>query len=242
MTLEVERHGNVAIVTLNRPEAMNALNADLRSEIEKTFGALSTDCDVGAIILTGSGNGAFCAGLDRKELEGGLDALRDVTSDFIRRVSGCTKPVVGAVNGPAITGGFELALACDVLVASESAWFADTHASLGIVPQGGLSQVLPRLVGTQRAKLVSLFGERICALEALSWGLVQRVVPQGELLDVAQAMAARAADHDASAVRSIKKLMDDGFQITFRDALKLEQEVASLAGQCHARHIGPRVQ
>ena len=141
-----------AVVTLHRPEARNALNAALRAELHRVLRDLDGDESVAAVVLTGS-DPAFCAGLDLKELAASPESLRggfDDAADLRRPVPTMTKPLIGAVNGVAVTGGFELALACDFLVASEHARFADTHARVGIMPGWGLSVLLPQAVGVRR--------------------------------------------------------------------------------------------
>ena len=152
----IDRKGAVASVTLNRPDAMNALSAELRDAITRAFLELAEDEEVRVVILTGAGR-AFCAGLDLKELGSAERPANEfaggVLIDAVRRFPG---PVIAAVNGFAITGGFELALACDFIVASSEARFADTHARVGILPGWGLSQKLPRLIGTIFSLLGSL--------------------------------------------------------------------------------------
>ncbi|MGB1068739.1 MAG: enoyl-CoA hydratase-related protein, partial [Henriciella sp.] len=148
----VERDGPVAIVTMNRPEAMNALNRALRRELVLTFRSLAEDPDIRAAVLTGNGR-AFTAGVDLKEA-GEVGFALGVDGGDIDLIEGLSQfpwPIIGAINGFAITGGFELALACDVLLASENARFADTHARVGIMPGWGLSQKLSRLIGISRA-------------------------------------------------------------------------------------------
>ncbi len=140
---------NVATVTLNRPEQMNALSADLRAELSRAFAQLNEDATIKVVILTGAGERAFCAGLDLKELGGGASIGTTVMdpNDPVSVLNHFEKPIIGAINGVAITGGFELALACDVLIASTNARFADTHARVGIMPAWGLSQKLSRMIG-----------------------------------------------------------------------------------------------
>ena len=137
--ITVSKDQHVTRITLNRPEAMNALSKALRSALRDAMVALDQDPDVSVVVLTGAGERAFTAGLDLKELGGDPDAMsaandQDARSNPVRAVETCRKPVIGAINGVAITGGFELALACDVLIASENARFADTHARIGIMP------------------------------------------------------------------------------------------------------------
>jgi enoyl-CoA hydratase len=175
--LLVERGAGVATLTLNRPEAMNALSHELRQALTRGFRELAQDEAVRVVILTGAGK-SFCAGLDLKELGSRdgqpLGAFTD--AEMMAAIRGFPGPVIGAVNGFAITGGFELALACDLLIASQEARFADTHARVGILPGWGLSQKLPRLIGIGRAKELSFTGNFIGAEQALAWGLVNRVV------------------------------------------------------------------
>jgi enoyl-CoA hydratase len=168
--LLVEKSGGIATITLNRPEALNALNAELRLAIETTFRDLAKDDEVRVAILTGAGR-AFSAGIDLKELSRGrMESSGAADYDMIGAIRDFGAPLIGAVNGHAITGGFELALACDLLIASENAQFGDTHARVGIVPGWALSQKLPRLIGIARAKELSLTGNFIGAEQAERWG------------------------------------------------------------------------
>ena len=151
MTLTIDRQDAIAIVTLNRPEAMNAMSKVMRSALYEAMIELNQDDAIRVIILTGAGR-AFTAGLDLKELSTDPLAMGDATAEKpeanpVRAIEISTKPVIGAINGVAITGGFEVALACDVLIASTAARFADTHGRVGIMPGWGLSQKLSRLIG-----------------------------------------------------------------------------------------------
>lgn len=224
--IDVEKQDGIATVTLQRPEARNALSRALRTAIATTFRNLAEDDEVGAIVLTGAGK-AFSAGIDLKELgsqgpsEGGGGELARI-EDCVRAMETCPKPIVGAVNGFAITGGFELALACDVLIGSPEARFADTHARVGILPGWGLSQKLPRLIGIQRAKLVSLTGNFVAAEEAERWGLLARVVPAPELVATAQALARDMASCVPEAMRAVKRMIDEGFAMNYGDSRAYE--------------------
>ena len=228
MLVTTDLRDGVALVTLNRPEAMNALSKQMRAEIAQTFAALNADDGVRAIVLTGAGK-AFTAGLDLKELGSDASAMGAANATEAERnpviaIERCTKPVVGAINGAAITGGFELALACDILVASTEAKFADTHARVGIMPGWGLSQKLSRLIGISRAKEASLTGNFIDAETAEAWGLVNRVVSPAFLLETALKIAADIASAPAGTVQAYKRLIDDGFALPFADAIRLERE------------------
>lgn len=230
----IDRDGPIATVTLNRPDAMNALSRALRAELAAAFKALDADDGVRVVILTGSGDRAFTAGLDLKELGADAAALADANAtdadaNPVKAVEQCRKPVIGAINGVAITGGFELALACDILIASERARFADTHARVGIMPGWGLSQKLSRLIGIYRAKEVSLSGNFIDAKTAEAWGLVNRVVAPDALLDAAKRLAADIANAPAHGVQTYKRIIDEGFGETFADAMKTEHRLSSQA-------------
>jgi enoyl-CoA hydratase len=240
----VSRDDAVAIVTLNRPEAMNALSAALRVELADALAVLDADDSVRAIVLTGAGERAFTAGLDLKELgESGLAAANDqgTRSNPAKAIEACRKPVIGAINGVAITGGFEVALACDVLIASTNARFADTHARVGILPGWGLSQKLSRLIGIYRARELSLSGNFLDAETAERWGLVNRVVSPEELLPAAVKLAQDMAGIDPAMVQSYKALINDGFARSLGDGLALEHEVSSAAnGQVSAEAVEAR--
>lgn len=221
--------GGVAIVTLNRPEAMNALSRALRAELAAAMRTVEADADIRAVVLTGAGTRAFTAGLDLKELGADTANLGAANADGaddnpVRAVELCSKPVIGAINGVAITGGFELALACDVLIASENARFADTHARVGIMPGWGLSQKLSRIIGISRAKELSFTGNFLDAATAERWGLVNRVVAADDLLPVATALARDMAGIDPAMVATYKALIDEGYGASFGDALAIEQQ------------------
>ncbi len=226
----------IAVVTLNRPEAMNALSAALRAELAEAMTSLEADETVRVIILTGAGDKAFTAGLDLKELGADTGNLGDANAEDARRnpvkaIEGCTKPVIGAINGVAITGGFEVALACDVLIASTHARFADTHARVGIMPGWGLSQKLSRLIGIYRARELSFTGNFLDAQTACDWGLVNRVVAPDALLPEARALARDMASIDPAMLRNYKKLINQGFDRNFAEGLTLEAEMSTAANR-----------
>ena len=185
--LLVERETAVATVTLNRPNQMNALNAELRIALGDALAELEADPEIRAVVLTGAGR-AFCAGMDLKEIGGGSEgqtgyelsvAGQDAMRAGFENFSG---PVIAAVNGAAATAGFEMALACDIIFVAKGAKFLDTHARVGIVPGWGLSQRLPRIIGINRAKEVSLSGNALTAERAYEWGLANRVCEAETLL------------------------------------------------------------
>jgi len=222
-TIIKEKKERVALVTLNRPENMNAINPTLRRELAAAIEEVGQDPEIDVLILTGAGR-AFCAGVDLKELEknAGDETLSTFPSvwDQLRLLS---KPTIAAVNGFAITGGLEFALCCDIIIASENAKFADTHARVGVLPGGGMTQILPRLVGMNKAKEMSFTGNFVTSVEALQFGLVNRVVPAEELLDAALSLAADIVNNDQVAVRKIKGIITRGEGKTIDDAITMEQ-------------------
>ena len=229
--LLVEKSEGIATLILNRPEARNALNRALRDAIREAFAALRDDAAVGAVILTGAGP-AFCAGLDLKELsqpgaDRGGDRPQETAHDIVRAIEGFDRPVIGAINGVAITGGFELALACDVLIGSGAARFADTHARVGILPGWGLSVKLPRLIGVVRAKAVSLSGNFVSAEEAERWGLLTRVVAAAELLPTCRALARDMLSCEPRTLRAYKRLIDETHGMTAAEARRHEARAST---------------
>lgn len=219
----VERDGPVAIVTMNRPDALNALSRALRAELVQTFAKLAEDDTVRVAILTGAGR-AFTAGVDLKEAgQTGFALGADGGEiDLAKGLASYPWPIIGAINGFAITGGFELALMCDVLLASENAKFADTHARVGIMPGWGLSQKLSRLIGISRAKELSFSGNFLDAETAERWGLVNHVYAADDLLPAAKKLAHEMATCDPGLLRNYKRIIDDGFATSFGDGLRLE--------------------
>jgi enoyl-CoA hydratase len=225
----IDRRAGFAVLTLNRPQAMNALSEQLRCALSAAIDDLETDPAVRVLVLTGAGK-AFCGGLDLKELgsiQGPMQTLLQKLSTrqdpvaLLRRFPG---PVIGAINGPAITGGFELALGCDVLIASTEARFADTHARVGLLPCWGLSQHLSRLIGPSRAKELHFTGNFLTAEQACSWGLVSRVVAPDQLLSQACALAQDMVSMEPATLQAYKALIDDGYRVNFGSALTLERE------------------
>lgn len=228
-----ETKDSIAVLTMNRPEAMNALSMALRAELAAAVRAAHADPAVKVIVLTGAGGRAFTAGLDLKELGGTPGALgaanpKSAENDPVLSMEACAKPIIGAVNGVAITGGFEVALACDVLIASANARFADTHARVGILPGWGLSQKLARAIGVMRAKELSLTGNFLDAATAAAWGLVNRVVAPDELMPTALKLAADMASIPAETLAAYKALIDDGYALSGREARRLEAERTSM--------------
>jgi enoyl-CoA hydratase len=201
----VDVSDRVAVVTLNRPEARNALDPALTAALPEAIAACDARDDVDAIVLTGA-DPAFCAGVDLKSLSTDSEVRHVVASNpdaLIRPFPETTKPVLGAINGAAVTGGFEVALTCDFLVASERARFADTHARVGIMPGWGLTVLLAEAIGHRRAREMSVTGNFVDAPTALVWGLVNHVVPHEELLPFTRQLALDIASNDAAGVQNV---------------------------------------
>jgi enoyl-CoA hydratase/carnithine racemase len=187
----------VRTLTLNRPQARNALSRELRRRFFQALRDAEADDDVDVVVLTGA-DPVFCAGLDLKEL-GDTTELPDISPQW----PPMNKPVIGAINGAAVTGGLEFALYCDILIASELARFADTHARVGLLPTWGLSVRLPQKVGVGLARRMSLTGDYLSATDALRAGLVTEVVPHDELLPTARRVAASIVGNNQKAVRAL---------------------------------------
>lgn len=197
-------HSGVATLTLDRPASRNALNAVMVSELDAALTRAELDREIAAITLTGS-DPAFCAGLDIREFNATGRPPAGV-SELILRVATLTKPTIGAVNGPVATGGLELALGIDILIASELATFADTHAKVGILPGGGMTARLPRAVGPRLAMEMSFAGRVLDASDALRHGLVTHVVAHEELMGTAQSIGESIAARDPAVVQELKRL------------------------------------
>ena len=232
-TLILEVADRIATVTVNRPEKLNALDAKAKSELGRCFASLRTDPAVDVVILTGAGEKAFVAGTDIAELSAldaslGKEFSRDGQSVF-DAIENLGKPVIAAVNGYALGGGCELALACHIRLASATARFGQPEVHLGVIPGYGGTQRLARLIGRGRAMEMILTGVQIDAAEALAAGLVSRVFPPGELMGRARAMASLIASMGQTAVRMALKAVNVTEEAPLGEGEKLE---ASLFGLC----------
>jgi len=199
----------IAVITLNRPERRNAINQQLLIRLYDALDAVTVRDDVRVIIITGNGP-SFCAGLDLGAI--GKENLFDPRgdgSDLPDLMRACNKPIIAAVNGHAITGGFELALNCDFIIAAENAQFSDTHVRVGIHPGWGMTQLLQQTVGQRRAKQISFACQPIYAHTALAWGLVNEVLPREHLLDRAKTIAAQIVKADPQLLGVIKTLIEN---------------------------------
>jgi enoyl-CoA hydratase/carnithine racemase len=226
--VRVEVAGWVATVTLDRPEALNAISTELAIALAEAVEPLATDPAVRAVVLTGAGERAFCVGADLKQRAGFDDHGWFVQREAFRRgfaaVRRCPLPTVAAVSGFALGGGTELALACDLVVAADDASFGLPEVRLGLVPAGGGTQLLVRRVGRSVAKDLVLTGRRVPASEAHRLGLVDRVVPRGEVLAAATALAAEIAANAPTAVRMAKWALDLGADLALEAAMEVEDE------------------
>jgi len=220
-------HGPVRVLTLNRPEARNALSRGL---IRATYTALTeadSDHSVRAVVLTGA-DPAFCAGVDLKEAQrDGLGYFEEFREQSCIAATGKMRtPIIAAINGPVFTGGLEMALGCDFLIASERAVFADTHARVGILPGGGMTARLPQLVGLGMARRLSMTGEVIDAARAERIGLVTEVVAHERLLDRAIELAAQIAEVPGPVMAGLKEIYTTGAAAVIDPALAAEQQIA----------------
>lgn len=227
-TLLTERDGALVVLTLNRPDKLNALNAELIGELDAAFDALARDTSIACVILTGAGDKAFAAGADIAAM---LDmppeearAFSELGHRAFARMERAPFPVIGAVNGFALGGGCELALACDFLYASEKAKLGQPEVSLGVVPGFGGTQRLARRVGIARARELCFTGDTIGAEEALRIGLVNAVVPHAELMGKAKDTAAKIAKKGPLAVAQCKRLLYAGADIPLDNANALETQ------------------
>jgi len=222
-----ERRGAVGIITLNRPKALNALNAALIAELGAALDAFEAEREIGAIVLTGSDK-AFAAGADIKEMasKSYMDAYGE---DFItrgwERVAQCRKPVVAAVAGFALGGGCEIAMMCDILIAAETARFGQPEIQLGTIPGAGGTQRLTRFIGKAKAMDLCLTGRMMDAAEAERAGLVSRIVPADRLLEEAVAVAARIAEMSRPIAMMVKESVNRAYETTLAEGVRFERRL-----------------
>jgi enoyl-CoA hydratase len=222
----VETRGRVGIITLNRPQALNALNNQLMRELMDALDAFDKNDSIGAMVITGNEK-AFAAGADIKEMAD-KSALEMTQSDHIAafgRIRTIQKPVIAAVSGWALGGGCEVALSCDMIVASESAKFGQPEINIGVIPGAGGTQRLTRAVGKALAMEVILNDRKLTAQEALQYGLVNRVVPVSDYLNEALKLADEIASRAPQAVRAAKKMINASFESSLTNGLAEEKQV-----------------
>jgi enoyl-CoA hydratase/carnithine racemase len=225
-TLDIQRHGAVALLRLSRPEQLNALSLEMKDELAVALSSLLGDHAVRALVLTGAGR-AFCAGADLTDLapESGVafaDRLRKLQRSLIEQLACAEIPVIGAINGPAVGGGFAIATACDVLLAAPEAYFLAPQVGLGLAPDLGLVATLAARIGGARTRALLLTASRLSADEAKDWGLVHKIVPGSDLVDAAMALATEMAARPAAGVAATKRLLDALDSTDRRTILRLE--------------------
>ncbi len=222
-----KKEGAFAYLMINREKALNALNHRIMTELDRIFLELELDERVIVAVITGAGNKAFVAGADVKEIievgEKRTELIRK-GQEIFSRIRNSSKMVIAAVNGFALGGGCELALACDIRMASENARFGFPEAKLGLMPGYGGTQLLPRLIGVGRAKYTILSGETLTAAEALQFGLVEKVYPSDRLMEEVNLLAKKIAANGPLAVRACKRAITRGIELSLDEALNLELE------------------
>ena len=232
--LLLQREDGYAVLTLNRPDARNALSPQLLLDLCDAFRLLQDESDIYSVILTGAGT-AFCAGLDLKAMaedESGLGVYAiHAQHDITAAMTAFDRPIIVGVNGVAATGGFELALMGDILLASSGARFADTHCRVGLAPGWGLSQKLARIIGPSRAREAHFTGNVISAQQAEAWGLVSRVVAPEDLLDACRQVATDIASCVPETVKVYKKMVNEGLQTDLAAGLAMERSVMTEVNQ-----------
>ncbi|NYT36403.1 enoyl-CoA hydratase/isomerase family protein [Allopusillimonas soli] len=243
LIFSVENH--VATITLNRPEALNAIDPEARQELKVAWSRIHQDDDIRVAILTGAGEKSFCTGSDLKKTMPPKESFAELTfgraeSDHLLAGLDTDKPLICAINGYAMGGGLELALACDIRIASENAQFALSEVRLGSIPGAGGTQRLPRAIGISDAMLLMLTGDRISAQEALRVGLVSKIVNASELLSTAREIAARIAANAPLSVRAIKRLVYQGMDMPLPSALDHERFAFGLMRDTQDRLEGRR--
>ncbi len=225
-TILLETHGRVGLITLNRPQALNALNAQIVSELNQALDGFEADANIGCIVLTGSKK-AFAAGADIKEmaeLTYPQIYIDDLFSDS-DRVANRRKPIIAAVNGFALGGGCELALMCDFILAGDNARFGQPEINLGVLPGMGGTQRLTRAVGKAKAMEMCLSGRLIDAVEAERCGIVARIVPSDELLDEALKVAALIAKKSLPIAMMVKESVNRAFEVSLAEGVRFERRV-----------------
>jgi enoyl-CoA hydratase/carnithine racemase len=242
-TLLIEQQNQVPYVTLNRPAALNALSTGLRQDLKRFFTAVQADREVRLIVVTGAGR-AFCAGADIKEWSELTSIVEDrqerLRLNFWDAMSRCEQPIIAAVNGYALGGGCELAMCCDIRIASDRAQLGLTEVTLGIIPGGGGTQRLPRLIGRGKALELILTGQRIDAYEALRLGLVEQVVPHDQLLETVEELAHTITSRAPLAVKYAKEAIVRGLELPLEEGLKVEAELSVLLRATEDRMEGAR--
>lgn len=239
-TIQYERRGDAVWLWLNRPDQLNALSPTVMMELLQALDQAEKESGIRALVLGGRGR-AFCAGADLKhflDAVGSAEGVRQFVSRALvvmNRLEAFPYPTIAAVNGIAVAGGIELVLACDLVLAADTAVLGDAHMNYGLLPGGGSSIRLPRKIGPTRAKYLLFTGESIPAAEALSLGLVNKVVPAAELEAAVEKLVLRLSEKSPIALRRVKRLIDDGLEAPLDGALRLE--MIAWEGHAHAEDL-----
>ena len=233
-TILYEKEGGIGIITLNRPKQLNAITFKLKEEVSGLLDEIEKDDDIKVVIITG-GSKAFCAGADIKERSGIRQAQpeyyfnqRKTHVDFYGKIENFEKPVIAAVSGVAVGGGCEISLACDFRIASETARFGVPEVKLGMIPAGGGTQRLPRIIGVGRAKELLFTGDFIDAHESLRVGLVNKVFPVDQLMEETKTLALKIANNPPLSVKYAKRCVNVGIQLDLMSGLDYETQCASV--------------
>ena len=220
-----KKDGPIAYITINREKALNALNANIMLNLGQIFSELENEEDVVVVILTGAGQKAFVAGADIKEIKEAGDGRTEFIrkgQEILSKIRNSSKVVIAAINGYALGGGCELAMVCDIRIASENAKFGFPEVKLGLMAGYGGTQLLPRLVGSGRAKYVMFTGEMLTAAEAYQLGLVEKVCKSEELVEEVNILAKKISSNGPFAIRACKRAINEGVQLPLDHALKVE--------------------
>ncbi len=243
-TILFEKRRGVATISLNRPKVLNAFDGRMHEEVRKALDEVADDDEVRAIVLRGEGRG-FSAGADLAQIIESSDGdpdlgqyLRETYSRLVTRMTAMEKPIIGALHGPVYGAGLGIALACDLRIAAESAKFSVAFIKIGLMPDAGVSFFLPRIVGLARAMEMSMLGEPVEAEEAQRIGLVNRVVPDDELVDAANALAGRLAAMPTRALGRIKQSLYASFESNLESALEAEAQGQTLCGYTNDHREG----
>jgi enoyl-CoA hydratase/carnithine racemase len=245
-TIIFDDAGDTARITLDRPDALNSISPAMIDELNQALGQLDARPGFRALIITGTGR-AFCAGADLRSARARMQgedaasvnaAFLDELRRLLLRIESFPAPVIAAVNGLALAGGIELVLACDLVVAAESAKLGDAHANYGLVPGGGSSVRLPRKIGPNRAKYLIYTGKFLSARTLLAWGLVNEIADDDALLDTVDALVGSLADKSPVGLRRMKRMIDDGLEQPLEQALRYELSINAQHAHSYDRTEG----
>lgn len=231
--IETHLDENIAIITLNRPETLNALSFEMEEELLHAFRVCSEDEAVRSVVLTGTGR-VFSSGGDIKKMDSGMDQLEgkawcELANSLIEAIVFMPKPVIAAVNGGAVGGGMHLTLVCDMVIASEKAFFSNVFTKIGLIPDTGAHFILPRLIGLRKAMEMVLMADRVNAVKALEMGLINRMVPHENLMSVSLEIARKLAQGSSLAFGLSKTIMMKSLSLQLKDVLELEALMQSIA-------------